>query len=235
MKFLIISLLVSVLNLPKLEAFSPLIQSDQQHKSCPSGSLNLRKLFDFVEQNLHSASVCESGYKVELSGNCLKCVEEDEKEEHEQVKATVAKDCPSLGCPLNPTCNPGFHLLVHGNNCCCVKEDITKDEESTDAEPSPHIEPPESTEANEAGSNLAPSCPAFGCPLNPTCNPGDHLVTFETNCCCVKEDVEKEHELVDPKICPLCSSETPGDVNCSCISPLKLLDSIVDPATSCCS
>lgn len=216
MKFLIILALVSTIILSKFDSRSQSIP-DEEQKTC---QLNLRKLFAFLEESLHKFSVCISGCKVEVSGDFLRCVKDENSVE--EVQATDANDCPSSGCPANPTCKTGFHLLVHGENCCCVKEDIANScEDETPAEttaPTPMTDP------------IEPSTP-----LNKDFDEvGDHLVIHEDNCCCAKEDVAKKHVLEEPRICPLCSMDTAGDVNCSCISPHKIFDSIVGTTSKCC-
>lgn len=161
MKLLIILVFVTFAGLPESKA--------ELQSKCPSGSFNLKKLISILEENLNSLAVCDSGSKAELIGDCLRCIQEEETILDEANGANVAKNCPSFGCPPNPTCNPGFHLLVHGDNCCCVKEDLAKSSEKD-----------------------------------------------------------------EPKICPLCSMDEPGDINCNCIFPHKLINSMVDPTTSCC-
>lgn len=180
--------------------------------------VNLRQLFsnflDFLANSQDSVNICESGYKLEVSGDSWKCVqkENDEKE---------PPNCPAaIVCPSNPSCAIGFQLLVHENNCCCVQKDVAESSEE---------------------AVIIPECPAACvCPSNPTCSNGFQVLISQENCCCVKEDVfidvnDKDGDgLVDPKICPICSSTLAGEAECDCIWPMIKSDSAVDSSLKCC-
>lgn len=172
----------------------------------------------YLAENSEKHLICGTGYKFEATDNHLGCVKNDSLEALATNidEPVVANNCPSWDCPSNPTCNPGYELLIHGENCCCVKDDLAEltdedenFEETTDLPETTHagnIEPtteeiplatddPLAAGTGTAG-NLAPPCPAHGCPVNPHCDPGWNLLTHDVNCCCIREflveDVNEE-------------------------------------------
>lgn len=163
--------------------------------------INIKQLTDsilsFLRENDFLVSLCAPGFKAEVTEDYLKCVQDElndtEKESEDTAEeenssippseeTSLADTCPSNnGCPSNPTCNPGDHLVQHENNCCCVNEDIAKENSTTGT-----------TEAasEDITTSLAPECPSStSCLNNVHCISGFHLIIHEDNCCCVKEDI----------------------------------------------
>lgn len=195
-----------------------------------------------------AANICDSGFKLTVSGDNWECLKSEnikisDPENEDSGIINIANECPSTGCPINPGCSEGFELLIHGDNCCCVKKDFAQPIENV-AQPivedvaQPIVEDatqPLIPATEEVAPEIAPDCPSVGCPKNPICKENYQLLIHESNCCCVKEDVvlEPKVDVQEPKICPLCSSES-GHVDCSCISPYQIIDSIANASTKCC-
>lgn len=173
--------------------------------------INVRKLISAVlaalDESVIEAAVCDSGYNLTVSGDFWDCVATPGEAENKSIAVAVdiestfniADDCPATGCPANPGCNKGFHLVTYEENCCCVKLDEAKsqDEAKFDKlEDEPEAADPEvpSEAANIVASVHAPDCPSTGCPENATCSSGYGLLTHGSNCCCVKLDEAAKSE-----------------------------------------
>lgn len=167
-----------------------------------AGAINLSKLFNFLKENIiPNIQLCDDGFTVQVSGDYLSCVQDNQQiESRFQVIEPFMMEQPVDEAPSSLSATTNI---------------------------GPGDEAPSSLSTT---TNIAPSCPSFGCPQNPSCNPGDHLVTFAENCCCVKEDVFREESIE----CPPCSISQPGLVDCECNAPLKKYQSFADPSTKCC-
>lgn len=146
-------------------------------------------------------SVCDTGLTLNITGDDWTCVHggavdlpdagspeqpdvASPGETTTESPVNIANDCPSTGCPADPGCHEGFHLLVVGDNCCCIKKDEPQPLPPTEApaepesaeEPVPVTEDPEDlssssshqeqqqpaadSQAPEAGSSEEPEAPA---------------------------------------------------------------------------
>lgn len=179
---------LSIVSLFASFALLLMIQSESISSNCSIGAVNIGKILIYIQENLNNIPICDDGFVPEISGDSLKCV---------QNQKEVAEFVPVGGA-----------------------EETERKEEAPSS--------------NSTTSNVAPNCPSFGCPQNPICKPGDHLLSFAENCCCVKEDVFKEEEESGPTACPPCSLSQPGHTDCECVAPLQKFDSIVDPKSQCC-
>jgi hypothetical protein len=205
-------------------------QSVPPTKSSQNHGIILKGVFleflEFLAENSDNVAACESGFKLEASGDYWQCVDATEKKD--ETEEVIAPDCPeAIHCPKSTNCKKGFHLLVHDSKCCCVKQDIAQSS---------------STSSETTEPVLVSNCPtAQVCPKNPSCSKGYHLLNHADVCCCVKEDVfvdeenDKDDGLIDPKICPFCSLTDPaGDVDCDCIMPMRKIDWLFDSVLKFC-
>ena len=168
------------------------------YQSQAEDGVNIKSLFKWIESNIQKAeSLCASGYAPHFSGDFLKCVVNAIDDGSTTTTAPVpqvseaslfniAADCPSTGCPANPSCNPGFHLVTFEENCCCIKDTSFKPVE----EPKILTDPDPTAVQEESSSSLppssyAPACPSIGCLPNAICPDGSTLITHDDNCCCI--------------------------------------------------
>lgn len=82
-------------------------------------------------------------------------------------------------------CDDGFKPNLIGESLTCISNENVAEGFAGVEE----IEYKAEVPSSGLSINIAPDCPSMGCPENARCKPGDHLVKFSENCCCVKEDI----------------------------------------------
>ena len=88
-----------------------------------------------------------------------------------------------------PICDDGFKANLIGESLTCIESKSVAEGFARIGENEDKAKFKTEVPSSGSSANIAPDCPSMGCPENAYCKPGDHLVKFAENCCCVKEDI----------------------------------------------